>query len=189
MTTLIIEPHADDVWLSLGQHLLDRAFGDHVVIGTVYGDERRMAETQRYATRYGGARWVGTGLPEGGIGNGTEWTTDPPHAAIREMIDSFQPDRIVGPLGLQHPEHRAVVDAIDALVDIDVARYVELPYSLKRKNHDELQTRLDDYELHLVSARVRTAAANTAAHLFKTQSQFWHFNRQSMTGAMELVLA
>lgn len=188
MTTVIIEPHSDDAWLSLGQHFIDRAFGP-VAILTVYGDDKRMAEAEKYATTVASGRWRGLGLPEGGEGNGKEWITDPPPLdLLADAVDSLKPGRIIVPLGIQHPEHEAVRDAADMIWGKQADYYVELPYALLRKNSTTLVGLVDELEVPLMSLRTRTAAANAAAHIFQSQSLFWHYNREKMVGAMEIIM-
>lgn len=179
---VIIEPHSDDAWLSLGEHLLfwQRSETHRVTIVTVFGDATRCREAARYAEAVG-AEHIALGVPEGGQGLGAEWVTELPtdvFAGIMRLDGGF----FIGPLGLRHPEHQAVAARLDA-----DAWYVELPYALTQANGDELRSRACGREI--MSMRVRSARANQAAPIFRTQSMFWRNNRERMVGAMEVVLA
>lgn len=175
----VVEPHADDAWLSLGQHLLGwRERNLAVEILTVYGNPTRLREARSYAA-YVGAIHRSLGVPEGDLGLAGEWMTELPSAA-RVVLASLT-GRVIGPLGLQHPEHRAVAAALP-----QAQRYIEQPYASKQSCCEELNERLDGRAV--VSFRTRSAHANAAASIFKTQSQFWRFNRERMIGATELIV-
>ena len=179
---VVVEPHADDAWLSLGAHIEAwSADGEHVVIATVYGDRRRSAEARSYAEAVG-ASHVALGLPESGQGLSGEWTTElPPDAIPVELLD--RADRLIGPLGIQHPEHRAVRAALAAR---HPERYLELPYYRKAKNSEELARLV--WRRQIVSMMPRPSRANRWSSIFASQATFWHYNRESMVGAVEIIV-
>ena len=123
----VIEPHADDAFLSLGWSI--RAWvkqGRPVEIVTVYSaDERRAAEAEAYAGSVG-ASWSGLGH----AGFSGEWRPDYPAGPLPERL---LPDRLldpsitrIWPLGLQNSEHAAVAGAAAP----GEPRYVDTPYQL-----------------------------------------------------------
>jgi LmbE family N-acetylglucosaminyl deacetylase len=173
----IVEPHSDDAWLSMGQHLLQmRERGQEVTIVTVYGNAKRLREARDYAT-YIGARHHAIGIPENDLGANESYETELPRGLL-DGIDGI----VIGPLGLQHPEHRAVARALP----IGVLRYVDLPYSRKQVLAPEVTRVLTGHEV--VSWLPRSAMANAPAAIFKSQSQFWRFNREVMVGAVEVLV-
>jgi hypothetical protein len=174
----VVEPHADDAWLSLGQHLLSwRERGLPVTIVTVYGNRARLTEAATFAA-YVGAAHRPIGIPEANLGLSGEWETEVPTGALGELEGT-----VIGPLGLQHPEHRAIA----AVLPSTAQRYVELPYSRKQSTAEEVNRLLAG--LTVVSWLPRSAKANAPSSIFKTQAKFWHFNREDMIGAVEVVVA
>jgi hypothetical protein len=179
---VVVEPHADDAWLSLGAHIeawVDE--GERVQIVTVYGNARRTGEASHYADSVG-AEHVGLGLPESGQGLAGDWTTElPPGSIPASLLDAA--DRLIGPLGIQHPEHRAVRNA---LLHRDPERYLELPYYRKGKNLVELNEVVGSRRV--VSMRPRPARANRWSSIFASQSTFWLYNREMLTAAVEVIV-
>lgn len=124
---LVIEPHADDAFLSLGWsiRMWVRA-GRRVEIVTVYSaDDARAAEAKDWAASVS-AGWRGLGLTECGSilleqPDGTPGSVPVP--AI--PADIFDPDACrIWPIGLRHVEHVAVASAA---ADGDL-HYVDTPY-------------------------------------------------------------
>lgn len=133
---VVVEPHADDAFLSLGGHI-ERwvADGHAVTIATVFDCRRRADDAERYA-RAVGARPVALRHPEHG---GT--LAEVPAPALPDgCLDDVRADadRLVLPLGVQHPEHRAVA----GLAEPGDWRYLDTPYQLKQKNADEVAAAL-----------------------------------------------
>jgi len=170
----VVEPHADDAWLSLGQHLLD--WDEPVTIVTVYGNPKRQREAALYAA-YVGAQHRAIGVPENNLGLAGDYETELPRGVLGDLEGT-----IIGPLGLQHPEHRAVARVLPP----GTARYVELPYARKQSLSAEVTAALIGYRIS--SWLPRSAKANAASSIFKTQAKFWHFNREEMIGAVEVVV-
>jgi len=70
--------------------------------------------------------------------------------ALRGAVASLCPNSIVGPLGVQHPDHVAVSDAcLDLAADgeLDLYLYVEVPYA--RTYPGEVDRRLRDLVSHM----------------------------------------
>ena len=177
---IVVEPHSDDAWLSLGEHILRWVEnGDDVTIVTVFGDDRRMREAALYAHSVG-AEHIAIGLPEAGKGLREKWTTEIPKGAL-DWLPKV-PGVLVVPLGLRHPEHIAVSRSFL----VDKWRYVELPYALTQSNADEVNEAISGR--WVLSWRPRSARANASARIFKSQSMFWRNNRERMIGAVEVIV-
>lgn len=177
----VIEPHADDAFLSLGGHLrLWRAEGRPVVIVTVFGSPERTGEAASYAAALG-ADHVGCGLPEGGGGNGTDWLTEIP-GSVREALGRIGDGEALWPLGIHHPEHRALGEVAPEWAD----RYVELPYSIVTANAEETTSALAG---RAVRSWLRpTAAKYRDASHFKSQSRFMYYNLPALRSAVEVIV-
>lgn len=173
---VVVEPHADDAFLSMGGHIAEwvRA-GRTVTIVTVFsGTPKRGDEAKAYADAVG-ARWRGLGLIESGAGFDGE---------VAPVTSYRCPGAwVVGPLGLQHPEHRAVRDAVVA-----DASYVEIPYGYKTKLADEVTSALAGRSL--VSWLRPNGRKWRHVGLFRTQSTFFHFNPgPSLAPMAEVIVA
>lgn len=177
---VVVEPHSDDAWLSCGQHLLDWRGHKKVTILTVYGNRRRLEEAARFAD-WVGARHATTALPEGDLGLSEDWETEIPPGALDALHEI--PALVVGPLGLRHPEHIAVVAALGSRRDV---AYVEMPYALTQKNAPEVTAAASGRPVH--SWRPRSARIDKAAEIFRSQSLFWRNNGDRMRGAVEVLL-
>lgn len=178
---VVVEPHADDAWLSLGGHIAEwRRLGKAVHIVTVYGDERRWAEAAAYADRVG-ASWACAGLPEGGHGlRAGDWT---PQRPTLGDLDLDGGDGVCWPLGLRHPEHRAVA----SLAPDGAWRYVELPYALTTANAAEATLMLTGRYVESWF-RPNFAAKNAVAGIFRSQALFWYRNRDRLRHAPEVIV-
>lgn len=177
---VVVEPHADDAWLSLGAHIAEWvADGQTVRIVTVYGDPIRNAEAAAYA-EWVGAEHLALARPEAGAGLAVGWSTELPPSTLSAAVSGAQ--RVIGPLGLQHPEHRAVA----AILPPAAERYVELPYYRKQGNAPELRSLSAGRPV--ASMLPRPARANSPSSIFRSQAMFWRFNRESMVGAVEIIL-
>lgn len=194
---VVVEPHADDAYLSLHSHLhyWTRTKGIPLLIVTLCGaNPKRVAEARQYAERHGAAH-VALPFPDAG-GIDKEWApeqwagavetlrlaleSDPasyPHP-LPSLFDGQQPchdpassPQWVFPLGLQHRQHRAA----RALARAGDWLYVDQPYGLKSACAEELE--LQTAGLSVVSLRSpRRSYKASPAPGFKTQSQFFHFN-------------
>jgi LmbE family N-acetylglucosaminyl deacetylase len=125
----VIEPHADDAFLSLGWSIRKWAKeGKQVEVVTVYSaDPGRAREAKRWAT-WAGAAWRGLGF-EGCPADGLALAVE----AVPPLPTPLLPDDLmtpawcrIWPLGLPHLEHEAVAAAAP---DRDL-HYVDTPYQL-----------------------------------------------------------
>ena len=173
MKILVIEPHADDAFLSLGGHIAHWVKQEEeVTIMTVYGDEKRMNEAKQYAVAVG-AKWIGLGVPE--TGGGLTRGGKPGEVILPDSVLGF--DTVCGPVGLQHPEHKAVAAALD--VKLLLLRYLEIPYGYKQKNRKAVNRAICGG--HIASFLQPNKRKMRHAPIFKTQSKFFFYNP---TGAL-----
>lgn len=169
---IVIEPHADDAFLSMGGHIKQWVKDGHrVEIITVYGNEKRMAEAAEYA-KYLGASQFALNYPECNSTKG--------EAKKLLETDTFTMtggvDEIYVPLGLFHTEHKEVRAWADREWG-ETGRlyyYLDMPYAVAQKNRGEVEARLRD--LRVSSFLKPHASKFNATKIFKTQSMFFHFN-------------
>ena len=175
----VVEPHADDAYLSLGAFI--QANAERVTIVTVFsGTRKRGADAAAYA-RAVGAKWVGLGLVEGDTGIGGD-ALIPSIPLTRE--DLPQDGVVIFPLGIQHPEHKAVAALA---VDGDMF-YVENPYQLRQKNQGELRALTEGRVLTYMN-RPDGRAKYKFHDLFKDQGLFMYRNGpDALESAVEMIL-
>lgn len=171
---VIIEPHADDAFLSLAGHMKAWAeAGDSVLLATVYGSKARMKESAAFAKKIG-ADHHALGIPEGGavdhLDPSCRLTDDRPEImSLRPLIKRGQ---IYIPLGLQHAEHKEVRRYFDLRGVVNY--YLDTPYYVKPSNADEVQNAVEWLQVQSI---LRPHASKWNAHkLFVSQSKFFHFN-------------
>lgn len=175
---LVIEPHADDAFLSLGQIIEDwtRA-GERATIMTVYSGTRKRAQDAQAYARAVKADWIGLGATEMGDArvNGAAHIGpyDPEYARLIRAAPI-----VLLPLGVGgHPEHVFVRDAMTAIrcqAQKPIWYYVDQPYACKQKNAGELSRILQGRRVEMF----RKPGARKWRHipLFKDQAKFFHFN-------------
>jgi hypothetical protein len=139
-TIWVIEPHADDAFLSLGWSIRKWSHeGRHVGIVTVYTSEAyRVKETQLWAEAIG-AEWHGLGHDQ----PASEWfgTTDtvPPLPAPLLPAPMMSPSSCrIWPLGVQHPDHIIVAGSAPA----GDLHYVDTPYQVFSFNQGRVREAL-----------------------------------------------
>lgn len=94
----IIEPHADDAFLSLHAHLTTLWSAHARTIVTLFTDEERAEETAAYA-RAIGCRHMTLGLPDG------RWGKPAMIPPLDDWLPQGHGDVLICPLGLRHPDH------------------------------------------------------------------------------------
>ena len=148
--------------------------GDLVTIVTIYSDERRVQEGRDYAEAMGcdyvGMMNVGselTGIDPGEIGEESQ------HTLLRLFGEATW---IMAPLGIQHPDHKAVAAICRVLAPEDkLHHYLEIPYYLKQSNQQEVN---DKSRGKTVMSMLRAPARKWRHYtIFKSQSKFFHFNQ------------
>lgn len=176
----LVEPHVDDVFLSLHTHITGRWAAYPKTIVSVFSTPRREEEGRAYAMAVG-CDYLALGLAESG-GLGKEPGKVPPFSEWR--LECRPGDVLVFPLGLQHPDHLAVVGRIPE--DRYVLRYLDTPYYAKQKLGEEMQEKASGLEVFSLAY----SGARKWAHIptFKTQAKFFHFNPPESLPRLELVL-
>jgi LmbE family N-acetylglucosaminyl deacetylase len=182
----VVEPHSDDAWLSLGGHIEGWVkAGQLVRIVTVFADAdpegKRWAEAARYA-RTVGAQWLGVGLAESGKGIATDWTPDVDPADLAGRLRVAEVGTVVYPLGIRHPEHKAVA----ACAPPGALRYVEQPYASKVRNGPEVTGLLAGRQV--VSWQRPHSRKYRHADVFASQRRFWFHEADSMAGSPEVLV-
>jgi hypothetical protein len=135
----VIEPHADDAFLSLGWSIRTWVRqGQEVEVVTVFSaDERRARESAAWAASIGAA-WSGLGY-DGYVG---EWRADFPVVPLATPllpVQMLESDACrVWPLGLENSEHVAVA----AQAGETDFRYVDTPYQLHPYRQREVREAL-----------------------------------------------
>ena len=137
---VVVEPHADDAFLSLGWSIRSWVGeGRRVHIVTVYSDDPiRHAEAEGWA-RQVGASWQGLAME----------ATPPVGFRLPEQVPSLPSPLLppewtadgvcrIWPLGLSHPEH---VEVSRAARPGDL-HYVDTPYQLEVDAQDQVRARL-----------------------------------------------
>lgn len=183
----VVEPHADDAFLSLGS-TLERwiAGGVEVELVTVFGDSRRNREAARYAAAIGAHHWA-LGYRESGCGLLGKRPFVPPmlRGDIHRLVSQIAGDQqTIWPLGLRHPEHRWVAGEAGPAA----WRYVETPYQLVRRNAAELN------ELAAGRPAVNIGDKDPAiwrhVPIFASQSMFFYYNSPDrLASAPEIILS
>lgn len=186
--TLIVEPHADDAFLSLGAHIEEWVkAGRSVTILTVYSATRsRGKDAKAYADAVG-AHWIGMGLEE--MGQAREFGAAPCNIPNFVAVTLQAADNVILPLGVGgHPEHHEVTEKFQNLYGgSKVLFYVDMPYACKLKNADDLHVRTRDKTVY----SVRKPGARKWRHipLFKDQAKFFHFNpAEDLAKTFELIV-
>lgn len=178
---VVVEPHADDAFLSLGGHIVRWVqAGSRVEIVTVFsGTPDRGDEARRYAEHVG-ASWRGLGWTESSCGkNG-----DPGRTSL-DLADVADNDGIqVWPLGLDHPEHRLVA----AQAPPEAYRYLEVPYQLTLREQANIDSALAG---RTIESWLRPPRRKyLAASIFRTQSLFFIYNPpKALAAAVEVIVS
>lgn len=171
MHKVVIEPHADDCYLSLHNTMKKWIREGHqVTIVTVYsGTRNRANDAQKYAESIG-ASWIGLGYDEGDEFSKLEF---------RDKLNPLYEDdiEIYIPFGIQNEEHQKVKRALYCN-EPSVFQYLEIPYYVKSKNQEEISSVLEDFEYVVVSIVPGGGRKGDEKYwkCFKDQSKFFYFN-------------
>lgn len=175
----VIEPHADDAFLSMHQHMVEWIqAGQEVGIVTVYsGTRKRERDAENYA-RAIGASWKGLGLIE--AGGGGKCKPEPLAAGIFKGLGLGRPGiPVYVPLSFGHPEHAVVRKAVENYLQLLNAQYllcyyVDAPYQLTQK----LSPALNEALHGMVVESFRKPSMRKWNHIkwFPDQAKFWYFN-------------
>lgn len=166
----IIEPHADDAFLSLGGHIeMWQKLGDQVRIVTVYsGTRKRAADAQAYAKAVG-ATWLGLGASE----------PDPKGNSARAAMPRLRAVNVLGdlyvPLAFANPEHAHVLSGLDQLGLIPLCFfYLDQPYASTQKHSPAVSMAM---ATRTVASYLRPPLRKYRhIPLFKDQAKFFYYN-------------
>jgi hypothetical protein len=176
---VVIEPHADDAFLSLGGHIKNWVkAGEEVTIVTVYsGTRKRAADAEAYA-RSVRAGWVGLGYVEAG--------STASAAPLGDGLRLPKADRYYSPLGIKHHEHYLVTD-FARMEAKNLLYYLDQPYALTQSNGEEVNFKMRG---RFIQSYLRPHASKwNAIPLFKDQAKFFHFNpAEKLKACEEMVL-
>jgi hypothetical protein len=166
---MIVEPHADDAYLSLHHHIKRWVKTDIVVIVTVFGGTRKRKEDAiRYADSVGAIAEVLPNVEGGPIADVNRQNLVPVNFDEEQEVEWYFP------LGIQHPEHKEV-----RLIGDDFASpnfYAEIPYYGKKINEEDFINQQTG--LSLISCTTGTALKGDEKYwkCFKDQSKFFFYN-------------
>lgn len=177
---LVVEPHADDAYLSMHQHMVDWIKeGKKVVILTVFSGTRKRARDGAAYAEVIGAQWEGLGFVEGGDTDPFAGKMFEPLPGMLGMLYQDRPVSIIAPIGIQHPEHKAVSEWIlrSPKVDTDALYfYAEIPYYSKLKNQQDANEMLQGRSIESIKKPKHYKADEKYWKCFKDQAKFFHFN-------------
>ncbi len=180
MIYVIVEPHADDAYLSMHQHMVDWINGGNkVVILTVFSGTRKRAKDAAAYAEAIGAQWEGLGFVEGGEGDPFEGKIFDPKPGMLGMLHADDGVIVIAPLGIQHPEHKAVSAWIKKdfnHIDNSLFFYSEIPYYSKLKNQEDANNMLFNKSIRSIKKPKHYKADEKYWKCFKDQSKFFHFN-------------
>lgn len=177
----IIEPHADDAFLSLGGHIEYWTMKQRrsVLIVTIFSGTRKRANDARAYANAVGAMWAGANLVEDKTKDQSWEIKD----YLRGLDLLFDIDRYIYPLGILHPEHRIIAD----LCPESALQYMDQPYASMPKNDKEVNDALRGRRIH--SFMKPNARKYRHIPLFKDQSKFFYFNpAEKLAGNIELIV-
>lgn len=167
---IIVEPHPDDAFLSLGWHLEHVWKAEKKLIITVYADTQRAKEAAAYASAVG-AEHICLCLTESDMSSSSAGVAAIPElrSILTQVVTPFG-DETIFPLGLQHPDHLRV----SATRLADSLRYVDTPYQTKQKLAGTLLEKIADKRI--VSLCYPPSRKWRHIPIFKSQSKFFYFN-------------
>lgn len=182
MRVIVIEPHVDDAFLSVGWHLETIWKQEEKIIITVFGDTKRDKEAVAYADAVG-ASSMQLSLQETPMGAPFQKRKIP---EIQQVLTTIKADDLVDvilfPVGLQHPDHINVAISRSP----NCLRYVDTPYQTKLKLAEELRTKTKGMALESMCFPPKRKWRHIP--LFKSQSMFFHYNPMVEQECPEIIL-
>lgn len=176
----IIEPHGDDAYLSLHEHIIGLWADLPKTIVTVYCDDKRANEAKQYASAVNCSHRALRHVEGGGLDNEPGKLSPWSQWGIKLMPG----DHLVAPLGLQHCEHLTVRDALPSR--LNTLYYLDTPYYAKQKLRQETNDALKGCEIHSFAY----ASAKKWKHipLFKSQGRYFFHHPPADLPKVELVV-
>ncbi len=181
MRMIVVEPHPDDAYLSLGWHLENLWRDQERWIITVYSNQKRAAEGEAYAGAIG-AEYINLGLEEAPMASTSPIRRIEELGQVLKELKVYETDSLLFPLGLQHPDHLRVA----ATRPGRVLRYLDTPYQMKLKLRDDLQRRAEGMSIYSICFPHKAKWRHIG--LFKSQAKFFHFNPLEQYRLPEIVL-
>ena len=178
MRLVVVEPHCDDAFLSVGG-LLQTLFKDwDKTIVTVYADRRRGEEAGHYAKSIGAKSIVmyrkeRDMLSKGDSKESIKYDKETTNLLSKLMDELDDWDSVLFPIGLQHPDHITVA-RVGAKYP-EAWYYLEIPYQSKQKLTKELNDRIED--MQIVHMQYPNKSKWKSIGIFKSQAKFFHFNK------------
>lgn len=187
---IVVEPHADDAFLSMGQHIEERTKANKLTtILTIFSGTRKRARDAEDYAKAVGAIWLGVGLVEA-----QPLDEDRIMAQVFASVAPVTPvpldngSLFVVPLGLTHPEHIAVRDLFLRRTSDCCAFYLDQPYAITQRN-GALTTELLRGK-RVLSYRHPGVRKYRHIPLFKDQAKFYHYNpADKLVQTSELIVA
>jgi hypothetical protein len=197
LSILVIEPHSDDAFLSLGGHIESWIkLGHTVSILTVEAVAKRSIEAQLYAETVGAVYVKTLFLEELDL---RETATDTPHDIFKAFEIFFDYYRrhynvVIGPVGIQHPLHIMVGTQLRGVLGkyksktLQGASYLDTPYHIVQKNGSDVCEAL---HRHVVVSFLKPNFRKWKhISIFKSQSKFFFNNPpEKLRECVELIVS
>lgn len=183
MIRVVVEPHADDAFLSMHNHMCTWIKNkEPVIIMTVFsGTRKRSRDAETYAELIG-AKSVLLGHDEE---NDIDYIQLPNY--LPQTLDDAEYAFYL-PLGIQHPQHKDVRKKCLVKNSGTVYYYAEIPYYDKKKNTEEFLELVSDKTLVDMRPYRSDKVRDEYWKCFKDQSRFFYFNQPISWGNLaELV--
>ena len=178
---VVVEPHSDDAFLSLGWHLESIWEGLEKVIVTVYCSPVREREARAFAFTVG-AEHIAMEL------EGSKMEKDWDGKIVPGLVNLLKRTgytHLIFPMGLQHPDHLAVA-ATGSLLAGNIYRYLDTPYQTKFKLADEVLEKTRGMVINSICYPPKKKWKHIK--LFESQSKFFHYNPMEDLKVPEMVL-
>lgn len=208
-TIIVVEPHADDAFLSLGGMIENwHKAGRKVKILTVYSGTRKRANDAKSYADAVGVEWAGLGFVEAGKAkvNGPANFEIVPKDSLKkhfweqDLIRWDEDPVVCLPAGIGgHPEHVLVRDRYVTAPYLNMPHqtigntikryvfYIDQPYASKLKEQETLNTFLVGRKI--VAFNKPGARKWRHIPLFKDQQKFFHFNpAESLKSTFEMLV-
>lgn len=174
----LVEPHSDDIFLSLHQHIVGPFKLLEKTIITVFSDKKRKAESELYAEAVNCQHACLMGFESNGLKRSA--------GKIPKNWPPFKNgDKVILPLGLQHPEHIKVSN-LPISSTVELSFYLDSPYFAKQKLADQVQELLEG--MCIESFLQVNKRKWSHIEKFKSQSKFFYFNPPDKLPQIEMVV-
>lgn len=161
---IVVEPHADDAYLSLHEHLVRwKRRNFTITILTVQSAVKNRAEEARTYADTLGVKWIGLGFDYAEL----------PEKIDFSLVPGYAPEtsRVIAPLGIQHSDHVY----IRSILRPDLV-YFDIPYAFKQKNQDALNAIVANRVFDSFYVPHHTKRDKKYWGCFKSQSGFFFYN-------------